>query len=208
MQPIHAAFAAEWPQAELMNILDDSLSLDRARDTDLSAAMTERIVALGDYAESAGAEGILYTCSAFGAAIEAKAAQSAIPVLKPNEAMFLDAFRHGLRIGMLATFGPSVSGMEAEFRAEAARNAPGAALETVLVADAIEALKGGDARTHDRLVAAAAPALAHCDAILLAHFSTSRAAAAVREVVGLPVLTAPGCAVRLLRTQYYQRQPA
>jgi hypothetical protein len=38
--PIEAAFARLWPAARLMNLLDDSLSADLARDGSLSNAMT------------------------------------------------------------------------------------------------------------------------------------------------------------------------
>lgn len=61
------------------------------------------------------------------------------------------------------------------------------------------ALRRGDGETHDRLLAERAGALAHCDAVLLAHFSTSRAAAAVRGAVRVPVLTSPQAAVAQLR---------
>jgi hypothetical protein len=40
--PIEAAFASHWPEARLMNLLDDSLSADVARDGGITAAMTER----------------------------------------------------------------------------------------------------------------------------------------------------------------------
>lgn len=200
--PVHAAFAALWPEAAPIDILDAALSPDRARDGVLTPAMTARIGALADYGLLAGAEAVLFTCSAFGAAIEAAAARLPVPVLKPNEAMFEAAMGQGARLGMLATFGPSVAGMEGEFAEERARTGSSATLETVLVADALDALKAGDAATHDRLVAAAAPRLAHCDAILLAHFSTSRAAPAVRAALGAgapPVLTSPDAAVVKLR---------
>ncbi len=200
---MHAAFRALWPEAEPIDILDAALSPDRARDEALTPAMAARIGALADYAVLAGAEAVLFTCSAFGAAIEASAARLPLPVLKPNEAMFEAAMGAGARLGMLATFRPSVAGMEAEFEDERARTGSVATLETVLVPDALDALKAGDAATHDRLVAEAAPALAHCDAILLAHFSTSRAAAAVRAAlasagVTAPILTSPDTAVRKL----------
>ena len=61
------------------------------------------------------------------------------------------------------------------------------------------ALQNGDAETHNRLLAEAAPELAGCDAILLAHFSTSRAEAAVAARTKLPILTAPGSAVAKLK---------
>jgi aspartate/glutamate racemase len=70
----------------------------------------------------------------------------------------------------------------------------------VLVADAIDLMKKGDPDAHNRLVAARAPELAGYDAIMLAHFSTSRAAASVRAVVDVPVLTAPDAAVERMRS--------
>lgn len=201
MEPVAQALAVAWPEAEPVNLLDDALGPDRARDADVTPAIATRIRALADYAASLGADGILYTCSAFGGAIAAVAARLSLPVLTPNEAMFEDALGRGARIGMLATFGPSVAGMEAEF-ADAARAAGSdAKLETVLVAGALDALKAGDARTHARLLAAAAPRLAGCDAIMLAHFSTSRARPAVEGATDTPVLTAPECAVRALRAR-------
>ena len=195
IDPIRAAFAELWPQAELVNILDDGLSPDRAKDADLTPALHRRIGDLGRYALSTGAQGVLYTCSAFGPAIEDFSREAPVPVLKPNEAMFARALDAGRRIGMLATFGPSVASMEAEFREVAGP----ATIETVLVADAMAALKLGDASAHNRLLAAAAPRLAHCDAIMLAHFSTSRAYEAVSRAVDRPVLTAPRAAVEELR---------
>ena len=48
-------------------------------------------------------------------AIEDAAQQAKWPVLKPNEAMFREAIGRGRRIGMLATFAPSVLTMTEEF---------------------------------------------------------------------------------------------
>ena len=199
IDPIQTAFKQLWPEADVLNLLEDGLSPDRAKDEDLTPAMTERIGALGRYALTTGADGILYTCSAFGPAIDAFAKTTKVPVLKPNEAMFRRAIKAGNRIGMLATFPPSVASMEEEFRDMAAAENSPATIETELVADAMIALKGGDAATHNRLLAEAAPKLAGCDAILLAHFSTSRALEAVSAVVSCPVLTSPGAAVEELR---------
>ena len=200
MPPIQAAFAAGWPEAETVNLLDDGLSIDRARETDLSEALIERFVAFGVYGRNMGADGILITCSAFGPAIDRLISTVSIPVLKPNEAMFQAALEQGGRIGMLATFGPSVGTMTDEFDEFVARRGEPATLDTVLVADAIDLIKRGDVESHNRLVAARAPELGDRDAIMLAHFSTSRAAASVRKAVSVPVLTAPDSAVARMRT--------
>jgi Asp/Glu/hydantoin racemase len=200
MAPVHEAFARLWPEAECTDLLDTSLAPDRERDGELTAAMHGRIATLARYAAGTGAAGILFTCSAFGEAIDAAAKDSAIPVLKPNEAMFEAALAAGDRIGMLATFAPSVAGMEDEFRELAARRGSSARLETVCVDGAMQALRAGDGATHDRILAAAVPRLGQCDALLLAHFSTARAESAVGAAVSRPVLTAPSAAVEKLRS--------
>ncbi|HEY1411534.1 MAG TPA: aspartate/glutamate racemase family protein [Rhodopila sp.] len=199
MQPIQAAFAERWPEAETINLLDDGLSIDRAREDDLSASMINRFVDFGQYGHRMGADGILITCSAFGPAIDKLASTLPVPVLKPNEAMFQAAIAQGSRIGMLATFAPSVSTMTEEFEDYLVRAGKKATLTTIVVDDAIRLLKGGDAETHNRLVAARAPEFAGYDAVMLAHFSTSRAASAVRAVLDVPVLTAPDTAVERMR---------
>lgn len=195
MEPIRSAFARRWPDAETVNLLDDGLSIDRARETDLSEDMIDRFVSFGRYAHRIGADGILVTCSAFGPAIDRMIAELPVPVLKPNEAMFRLAIGQGSKIGMLATFAPAVSTMEDEFEEFVAETGARATLATIVVERAIDLLRQGDAATHNELVAARAPEFAEVDAIMLAHFSTSRAAEAVRSVVNVPVLTAPDAAV-------------
>jgi Asp/Glu/hydantoin racemase len=206
MEPVHEAFRRLWPEAECCNILDDSLSLDRERDGVLTAAMRGRIGDLAEYAVAIGANGILFTCSAFGEAIEAAAARLPIPVLKPNEAMFEAALAIGGHIAMLATFVPSVGSMEDEFRDMAAAGQSRATIETYCAPGAMAALKAGDGEEHNRLIAEAALRFADCDAVLLAHFSTARAAPAVTAVLDRPVLTSPGSAVAKLKAIIRDRQ--
>jgi len=195
------AFRALWPQAECINLLDDSLSVDRARAGELTPAIAARIAALAGHARACGAHGILYTCSAFGPAIEAVACLSAMPVLKPNEAMFAEALSLGKRIGMLATFEPSIASMEAEFRAEA--EGSGATISSIFVPRAMTALQRGDAATHDALLAEAARSeeAQELDALMLAQFSMARARDAVRAVAACPVLTSPHSAVLRMKSR-------
>ena len=201
MAPIEAAFARLWPEARLMSLLDDSLSADLARAGSMPPDMTARFVTLARYAADTGADGILFTCSAFGPCIEACQADLAerpgtpVPVLKPNEAMIEEAVALGSNIGLLASFGPSLDTLPAEFAAAS----PGIALPTALASGALNALDQGDGERHDRLVAEAARTLSTCDAIALAQFSLARAAPAVAAATGRPVLTTPDSAVRKLR---------
>jgi Asp/Glu/hydantoin racemase len=200
VEPIRTAFAEAWPEPDLVNLLDDSLSRDRALTAELTDAIYGRFDALGAYSVAIGADGILFTCSAFGPAIERVANAVSIPVLKPNEAMFAEAVAIGGRIGMLATFEPSIASMESEFTADAAKAGASVTLESIYVPDAMAALIGGNRDKHDTLVAEAAPALAHCSAIMLAQFSMAPAAAKLRQrLPGVPVLTSPGSAVAAMK---------
>ena len=200
MSPVEEAFKARWPETTRTNILDDSLAADRESAGRLTPEMSERIMSLARYATSSGANAVLFTCSAFGEAIEAADAVLPVPVLKPNEAMFEAALEIGGRIGMLATFAPAVASMEEEFGDMARRRGSSASLETYLVPGAREALRAGELQKHDGLIAEAASALANCNAIMLAHFSMANAARSTQNNAKQPVLTAPDSAVLKLRS--------
>jgi Asp/Glu/hydantoin racemase len=196
--PINDAMASAWPECVRMNLLDDSLSADLAASPGgLDDAMTARFIALADYAVGTGAQGILFTCSAFGPCIDAVARRHAgVPVLKPNEAMVVEAMATGKRIGLVASFGPTLQSMPAEFPA-------GVELRTSLAEGALEALNEGDGPRHDALVAQAARRLVEdgCGVVALAQFSLARAADAVSQRCGVPVLTTVDSAMRALRAR-------
>lgn len=199
--PINAAFERDWPEALRMNLLDDSLSADLARGgKGLDAAMHERFQRLAQYAVDTGAQGILFTCSAFGPCIEAVARRHAgMPVLKPNEAMVADAAQAAGgagKLGLIATFGPTLESMPPEFPA-------GVELELALAEGALDALNAGDTHAHDERIAAQARVLRDkgCTRIALAQFSMARARAACEAASGLPVLTTVDSAVRALRAR-------
>jgi len=191
LAPTHEAFARLWPQPELRNILDDGLSADLERAGVLDERMTRRFLMLGRYAIQGGADAILFTCSAFGPCIDAVAADLApLPVRKPMAAMVAQAVAHGGRIGLVASFAPTLASLMAEFPA-------GHDVVPILARGALSALERGDEREHDRLVVEAA-GNANVDILALAQFSLARAAPALRMQSGKPVLTTPDSAVREL----------
>lgn len=196
VDPINQEMQRTWPDAVRMNLLDDSLSADLARNgVGLDAAMHQRFETLAAYAEGTGAQAILFTCSAFGPCIEAVAGlRPHMPVLKPNEAMVAEAVAMGGRVGLVASFAPTLASMPPEFP-------PELDLVPELADGALDALNRGDLAGHDAKVVAAAQRLVArgCTVIALAQFSMARALSAVRLATGLPVLTTPGSAVRVLQ---------
>jgi hypothetical protein len=200
VDPAREAFGRLWPEAQLANLLEDSLSADVARDGALTPAMTARFLTLARYMIGCGADGLLFTCSAFGPCIEACArAFPQLPVLKPNDAMIAEAVaRAGPtgRIGLLASFPSTLATMPQEFAAVA----PGVTVVTALAEDALARLDAGQGEAHDRSAARAAEAaFQDCDVVALAQFSLARAAPSVAAVVPCTVLTTPDSAVAKLR---------
>jgi aspartate/glutamate racemase len=193
MAPINEAFERHWPEAARMNLLDDSLATDRAAGR--TAGLPRRFQQLARYAVDCGASGILFTCSAFGECIDGVARQHApLPVLKPNEAMVAQAARQGGRLGLLATFGPTLESMKPEFPAHIE-------VETMLVEGALDALNAHQPARHDELIAHAARQLAErgCTQLALAQFSMARARETCEAATGLGVLTTVDSAVVLMR---------
>jgi Asp/Glu/hydantoin racemase len=205
--PINTSFKQIWPEAQLMNLLDDSLSADLASNgKGLDEVMHERFMKLGAYAVNTGCDGILFTCSAFGSCIEALAkAYPNIPVLKPNEAMIAQAIDlatkmagdprpQAFTLGLISSFAPTLESMPKEFPSSIK-------LQTALVTRAMDALNVGNTAVHDTLVVEAAIALknAGVNAIALAQFSMARARTMVEQATQLQVLTTTESAVHFIQ---------
>tara|TARA_A100001037_G_scaffold305366_1_gene345139 strand:+ start:413 stop:1063 length:651 start_codon:yes stop_codon:yes gene_type:complete len=198
--PIEEAFTRLWPEAETVNLTDDSLAGDLAAAGTLPPEMTDRFRLLARYSAEAGADAILFTCSAFGPCIEVCAADlKPLPVLKPNDALIEECAAIGgaeAVIGLLATFNQTMDTMPLEF--ETAQ--PGFRLKTALATKALDLLIAGDRDGHDQAAAEIAAAeLFECDVIALAQFSLSPAAALIAERTGRPVLTPPDTSVLKLK---------
>lgn len=204
VEPVNNAFAALWPEAMVSNLLDDSLSSDLSAAGEQNTAIQDRIFSLGSYVRDSGADAVLYTCSAFGTAIDLAKPKLRVPTLKPDEAMIdqaLDISRdsNGGTIGVLATFQPTLPGTQQQLAERADQR--GIPLHVVMrhVPDAMESLRQGDGERHDALIAAAARDMAGCACLVLAQFSMARARRKVESVQPAPVLTSPEAAVAKLR---------
>ncbi len=197
--PILGAFARLWPEAETVDLEDLSLPGDLAAAGELTDVFTERMAALIEQGIQAGAHAVLFTCSAFGSAIEKAREGVDVPVLKPDEAMIERALSLGPRVGGLATFAPTLPSLRLELLAAAEARKVEPDIELRHVPNALDALNAGDGAEHDRLIAAAAEGVTGCDCLLLAQFSMIGAKETIRDMPGRPVLTAPDEAVLKLK---------
>ncbi|RDV00600.1 aspartate/glutamate racemase family protein [Trinickia dinghuensis] len=201
MAPIAESFARLWPEAMLHHVLDESLTADLAAAGGRIEAMTPRVASLARYVVDAGAGGVLFTCSAFGPAIEVAREQFRVPVLKPNEAMIDEALALGDRICLVATFEPALAPIEQEFHERAHQLKRAIVVDRCFVPGAIDALRRGDEALHDRLVAEACSKQRGGDVLCFAQFSMTSARTEVEKRVAKPVLTTPDSAVQKLKSR-------
>lgn len=204
LPPIHQAFERHWPEAITFDVFDSSLAPDLAHVGEVDVAMVRRFLTLGRYAAASEGQGgrtagILFTCSAFGPAIDAVKGALTIPVLRPNEATFNRALQMGKHIGLLVTFPPSLPALEAELRQMAGERGLKISITSRVIDGALAALKAGDGETHDQLAAAVAAGMPPVDCLILGQFSLAQAERAVQAAVSCPVLTTPRSAVEQLR---------
>ena len=197
--PVVASFRASWPEAKVVNLLEDALMTDLADDGKLTDAMIARFVHIGQYCVKASADAILFCCSAFGPAIEEVRRQVSIPVLKPNEAMYEQLVAKNATVSLLATFQPSIPSMLAEIAAYAKEKGTTVKVEPHLVDGALQALLDLNPDEHNRLIAEAAAKQAACDVIALAQFSMAPAKKLASTRTATPILTTPDSAVAKLK---------
>lgn len=193
------AFTADWPEARISNLLDDSLFAWVREAGGVVPEMYDVFRNLTRHMVGRGADGILFTCSAFRQVIDACIKEFEVPMLKPNDAMIDKALDAGSRIAVMATVGPTIPSISVEIEEMAAARRRKVEIVPYVVDRAFDALAGGDAATHDSLVAERAHDIRNCDAIVLAQFTLSRAVPAVQAVNKTPIYNSPGAAVARMR---------
>ncbi|MCS3798720.1 aspartate/glutamate racemase family protein [Niastella sp. OAS944] len=186
------------PQVKVFNIVDDSLIKNVISCGELTPTNARRVVNYVGSAEVAGADFILVTCSSIGAAVEAAAELTNVPVLRVDQPMADQAVRTGKRIGVVATLSTTLQPTSDLVKRRAAVAGKEIELQTVLCEGAFDALMSGDAATHDAMVAKALRELsAKTDVIVLAQASMARVADGLApEDKKVPILASPGIVIQ------------
>lgn len=195
------AFAREFPQAAVWNVMDDRLLDDARLAGGLTDTLRRRMLRLIGHVMDGGAQGLLLTCSSYGEVVDTARTLWDVPVLKSDEAMFKAALAGPYRrIAVVASTPPAVPAAVTQLEALVPAVRPDRPLDivTALSEDAADA---DDAEATARHLADALRAAggADADAVLLAQYSLTPAAEALAALVELPVLDGAGAAARELR---------
>lgn len=124
--------------------------------------------------ELAGVDLIMLACSTFNQAVEHARPMINTPLLQIDRPMMDLAVQHGYTIGLLATVPTTVPASERLLRLAAKESGKEIKVQTILCTEAFEAIKKGDAETHNALLLREIDKLSDtCDAIVLAQVSMS-----------------------------------
>lgn len=197
--PVFQKLCSEYlPGVNVFNIVDDSLIKDVITRNELTRLTSRRVVDHVTSAEAAGADFILVTCSSIGAAIEAAAGLTGVPVLRVDQPMADLAVKTGKKIGVIATLPTTLGPTSDLVKRRAAIAGKEIELTSRLCEGAFEALMGGNPEKHDEMVAKALVELsAEVDVIVLAQASMSRVVDGLPEAEKrIPILASPALAVQ------------
>jgi Asp/Glu/hydantoin racemase len=188
------------PDVNVFNIVDDSLIKDVIAKGELTAQTARRVVDYVGSAETAGADFIMVTCSSIGAAVEASAALTKVPVLRVDQPMADAAVQMGSKIGVIATLPTTLAPTSDLVKRRAVAAGKEIQLVSRLCEGAFEALMSGDSAKHDTMVAEALKELStQVDVILLAQASMARVVDTLSEEdKKVPILASPPQAIKHL----------
>jgi len=184
---------------EVFSLVDESLLRRTIRQGRLETRTMRRLAGLVASVEDEGVDAILVTCSSLGPAVEAARPLCAVPLLRVDEPMVLQAVHGGDRIGVLATLSTTLEPTVSLVEQVATREGRDVAVTAQLCDGAFEAVTKGDVERHDALVRAGLERLAaRVDDVVLAQASMARVVTDLPESPPIPVLSSPRSSVEQL----------
>ena len=196
--PAEAAVSEAFGEVDIWNILDDRLMVDAEASGGLNPALVSRMESLIDVAVDHGADGVLLTCSLYGAVAAQR--RGAVPVLAPDDAVFDDGIRSGARhLLVIASFEEALRDSVQRLREAADESGRSIRVSGVTAAGAKASATAGDlAALVDDLAAAVGSSAADPDAVVLAQYSLAPARKQLEQRLGRPVFAGPVSAAATL----------
>lgn len=177
--------------AEVYNILDDSILRDMAGEKD-TGMVRWRWLEYAKILEKLGMDIILSACSTVGGFAEEADHELRVPVLRIDEAMAEKAVARGEKIGVFATLNSTLNPTVSLIKRKAEKVGRTVSVRAVLVDGAYDALMSQNKELHDSKIA---EALKGCqgevDVIVLAQASMASAVSASLGLDQNQILTSP-----------------
>jgi Asp/Glu/hydantoin racemase len=197
---LNALFAEIVPEAQVFNIVDDSLLHDLSKIGGIDDKIVARMCAYIQAAAANGADLIFNQCSSVGEAADIAAKMINVPVLKVDAAMAEKAVELGTKIAVATTARSTMGPTGRLIRSKAAAVGKNVEVCEYLVDGALEILmKEKNREKHNALVMEAVKrAETQCDVIVFAQGSMTVLLPELKDIKK-PVLTSPRLGVERAR---------
>ena len=197
--PVNTAFGEVFPEAEVVNLLDEGLFLDF--DDHITPALRRRMSGLICYGAEHGANAVGLACSVYAPVVDSACDLVDVPLVSSYGPVVEEALDLGRRVGVIASVPATLRDAEYYLRRSAA--ARGIELEPhlALAEDLIPVIRSeGVAGLERRLVEEVGKLALRVDLVVLGQFSFAAAYTQVASKAPVPVLSAPHSSARLLKT--------
>jgi len=196
--PVRLAFSEEFPEAEVVNVLDEGLLIDF--DDNLTPNLRRRMSNLIGYCQDNKADAIGLACSVYAPVVDSAKELVNVPLVSSYGPVMAEAVAAGARIGLIASVAATMR--DSEYYLRLAAEEAGKVIEPhlCLAEDLIAVMRAeGQQGLERRLEEEVLKLAPDVDVVLLAQFSFAAALAHLKKISPVPVLSAPHSSARALK---------
>ena len=196
--PVRLAFKDEFPEAEVINLLDEGLLVDFPGS--ITPGLRRRMSDLICYCQDNNADAIGLACSVYAPVVDSARDLVDVPLVSSYGPVMSDAVAAGPRVGVIATNEATMS--DSEYYLKLAAQEAGVEIHVTqrLATDLIQVLReGGQSAFENRLEDETLSLEKEVDVVLLSQFSFATALERLQKVSPVPVLSAPHSSARTLK---------
>ena len=196
--PVRLAFSEEFPEAEVVNVLDEGLLIDF--DDNLTPNLRRRMSNLIGYCQDNKADAIGLACSVYAPVVDSAKELVNVPLVSSYGPVMAEAVAAGARIGLIASVVATMR--DSEYYLRLAAEEAGKVIEPhlCLAEDLIAVMRAeGQQGLERRLEEEVLKLAPDVDVVLLAQFSFAAALAHLKKISPVPVLSAPHSSARTLK---------
>ena len=196
--PVRLAFMEEFPEAEVINLLDEGLLIDFPGS--ITPSLRRRMSGLICYCQDNKADAIGLACSVYAPVVDSARDLVDVPLVSSYGPVMADAVAAGPRVGVIATNEATMSDSEHYLKLAAREAGREVVVKKRLATDLIQVLREkGHQAFEERLQQETHTLATEADVVLLSQFSFATALEYLRNVSPVPVLSAPHSSARTLK---------
>ena len=196
--PVRLAFMEEFPEAEVINLLDEGLLVDFPGS--ITPKLRRRMSGLISYCQDHSADAIGLACSVYAPVVDSARDLVDVPLVSSYGPVMAEAVAAGSRVGVIATNNATMSDSEPYLKLAAQEAGREVHIKQRLATDLIQLLRQDGHTAFEKRLEQETLALAtEVDVVLLSQFSFATALDHLRKVSPVPVLSAPHSSARTLK---------